>query len=68
MRDQCSGNRFPLCQFILTGTGASASGKERIAVFASAGAAVRQVYWELRFAVVGVWRFGAAQSTSEIVL
>jgi hypothetical protein len=37
-------------------------------VFASAGAAVRQAHWELRFAVVGVRRFGAALSTPEIAL
>jgi hypothetical protein len=63
-----SSNRFPLCQLTRTGTGASAPGKGRDAVFASAGAAVGQAHWKLRFVVVGVWRFGAAQSTPEILL
>jgi len=37
-------------------------------VLASVGAAVRQAHWKLRFAVVDVWRFGAVQSISEILL
>jgi hypothetical protein len=41
-----SGNRFPLCQFALTRTGASAPGKGRVAVFASAGTAVGQAFLE----------------------